>query len=123
MSLYPSTVFLSKNQLAREGPSCVAPVIIPVLVPTLNKSLQEDRALCLVRALCCYLDRDKDLRKGKDLAFVSFRKSFNKGIVPATISSWIKQTAQKLHQVRAHDVRAFAASKAFREGSSWIRYS
>ena len=42
----------------------------------------------------------------------------------ATISSWIKQTviqcyelsdqeAHTLHQVKAHDVRAFAASKAF----------
>ena len=28
---------------------------------------------------------------GKDLVFVSFRKSFHKDIVPAIISSWIKQ--------------------------------
>ena len=60
---------------------------------------------------------------------MSFRKSFQKDIVPATISSWIKQTvhlcyqlsdeeAQNLHQVRAHDVRAFAASKAFQGGVS-----
>ena len=52
---------------------------------------------------------------------------FNKDIVPATVSSWIKQTivlcyqlsdeqAQKLHQVQAHDVCAFAASKAFLGG-------
>ena len=50
------------------------------------------------------------------IRFVSFRKSFQKDIVPATVSSWIKQTivlcyqlsdqqAQQLHQVRAHDVR------------------
>ena len=49
---------------------------------------------------------------------MSFRKSFHKDIVPATISSWIKQTvllcyqlsdqsAQAFHQVKAHDVRAF----------------
>ena len=67
------------------------------------------------------LDRTKDLRKGKDLVFMSFKKGFQKDIVPATVSSWIKQmvllccqlsdeTAQNLHQVRAHDVRAFAAS-------------
>ena len=60
---------------------------------------------------------------------MSFRKSFQKGIVPATISSWIKQTvllcyqlsdeeAQNIHQVRAHDVGAFAASKAFQGGVS-----
>ena len=50
-------------------------------------------------------------------------------IVPATISSWIKQTvilcyqlsneeAQNLHQFRGHDLRAFAASKAFQGGVS-----
>ena len=55
--------------------------------------------------------------------------TLNKDIAPATISSWIKQTillcyqlsnedAQQLHQVRAHDVRAFAASKAFQGGVS-----
>ena len=79
-----------------------------------------------MRALCYYLDRTKDLREGKGLVFVSFRKSFHKDIVPPTISSWIKQTvyqlsdeeAQNLHQVRAHDVRAFAASKAFQGGVS-----
>ena len=67
--------------------------------------------------------------QGKDLVFMSFRKCFQKDIVPATISSWIKQTvllcyqlsdqtAQNLHQVRAHDVRAFAASQAFQGGVS-----
>ena len=92
VSLYPCPIFLSKNQLGREGPSCVAPVVIPALAPSLDKSFQEDKSLCPVRALHYYLDRTKDLRKGKDLVFVSFRKSFNKDIVPATISSWIKQT-------------------------------
>ena len=59
--------------------------------------------------------------------FVSFRKGFEKDIVPATISSWIKQTvvlcyqlsdqtAQDLHQVRAHDVL-----RLFREGFLWTR--
>ena len=39
VSLYPSPSFLSKNQLAKEGPDSVAPVIIPALAPTLDKSL------------------------------------------------------------------------------------
>ena len=127
VSLYPSPGFISKNHLAKEGPGCVAPVIIPALAPTLDKSLKEDRTLCPVRALRYYLDKTKELRTGKELVFVSFRKSFQKDIVPATISSWIKRTivlcyqlsdeqAQTLHQVRAHDVRAFAASKAFQGG-------
>ena len=129
VSLYPSPSFLSKNQLARDGPASVAPVVIPALAPTLDKALSDDKSLCPVRALRYYLDRTKDLRKGKDLVFMSFRKGFQKDIVPATISSWIKQTvllcyqlsdqtAQDFHQVRAHDVRAFAASQAFQGGVS-----
>ena len=129
VSLYPSPSFLSKNQLAKEGPDSVAPVVIPALAPTLDKSLKGDRSLCPVRALRYYLDRTSDLRQNKELVFVSFKKGFDKDISPATVSSWIKQTvilcyelsdqqALTLHQVKAHDVRAFAASKAFRSGIS-----
>ena len=129
VSLYPSPSFLSKNQLAKEGPDSVAPVVIPALVPTLDRSLKSDRSLCPVRALRYYLDRNSDLRQNKELVFVSFTKGFDKDISPATISSWIKQTvilcyelsdqeAHTLHQVKAHDVRALAASKAFQSGVS-----
>ena len=129
VSLYPSPSFLSKNQLAKEGPESVAPVVIPALAPTLDKSLKGDRSLCPVRALRYYLDKTSDLRQNKELVFVSFKKGFDKDISPATISSWIKQTvilcyelsdqqALTLHQVKAHDVRAFAASKAFQSGIS-----
>ena len=129
VSLYPSPSFLSKNQLARDGPDSVAPVVIPALAPTLDKSLSGDRSLCPVRALRYYLDQTKDSHQGKDLVFVSFKKGFQKDIVPATISSWLKQTvllcyqlsdqkAQDLHQVRTHDVWAFAASRAFQGGIS-----
>ena len=129
VSLYPSPSFLSKNQLAKEGPESVAPVVIPALAPTLDRSLKSDRSLCPVRALRYYLDRTSDLRQNKELVFVSFKKGFDKDISPATISSWIKQTvilcyelsdqeALTLHQVKAHDVRAFAASKAFQSGVS-----
>ena len=129
ISLYPSPSFLSKNQLAKEGPDSVAPVVIPALAPTLDRSLKSDRSLCPVRALRYYLDRTSDFRQNKELVFVSFKKGFDKDISPATISSWIKQTvilcyelsdqeAHKVHQVKAHDVRAFAASKAFQSGVS-----
>ena len=60
VSLYPSPSFLSKNQLAKEGPESVAPVVIPALAPTLDKSLKSDRSLCPVRALRYYLDRTSD---------------------------------------------------------------
>ena len=129
VSLYPSPSFLSKNQLAKEGPDSVAPVVIPSLAPTPDRSLKSDRSLCPVKALRYYLDRSSDLRQIKELVFVSFKKGFDKDISPATISSWIKQTvilcyelsdqeAHTLHQVKAHDVRAFAASKAFQSGIS-----
>ena len=107
----------------------MAPVVIPALAPTLDKSLKGDRSLCPVRALCYYWDRTSDLRQNKELVFVSFKKGFDKDISPAAISSWIKQTvilcyelsdqeALTLHQVKAHDVRAFAASKTFQSGVS-----
>ena len=93
VSLYPSPSFLSKNQLAKEVQTeCVAPVVIPALAPTLDKSLKSDRSLCPVRALRYYLDRTSDIRQDKELVFVSFKKGFDKDISPATISSWIKQT-------------------------------
>ena len=128
VSLFLSPSFLFKNQLAKDGPDSVAPVVIPALAPTLDKSLKGDRSLCPVRALRYYLDRTSDLRQNTELVFVSFKKAFDKDILPATIS-WIKQTvilcyelsdqeALTLHQVKAHDVRAFAASKAFQSGVS-----
>ena len=75
MSLYPSPSFLTKNQLVKEGPDSVAPVVIPALVPTLDRSLKSDRSLCPVRALRYYLDRTSDLRQNKEV-FVSFKKGF-----------------------------------------------
>ena len=122
VSLYLSQSFLAKNHLAKEGPECVAPVVIPALAPTLDKSLKEDRSLCPVRALRYYLDKTQDLRQDKELVFVSFKKGFTKDISPAMISSWIKHTvilcyelsnqeALTLHQVKAQDVKGFTASK------------
>ena len=102
---------------------------ITALAPTLDRCLRPDRSLCLVRALRYYWGRPSDLRQNKEVVFVSFKKDFNKDISPATISCWIKQTvilcyelsdqeAHTLHQVKAHDVRAFAASKVFQLGVS-----
>ena len=129
VSLSPSPSFLSKNQLTKECPDSVALVIIPPLAPTLDKSLKADRPLCPVSTLRYYLGRSSDLRQNKELAFVSFQKGFSKDISLATISSFIKQTVSlcyelcdqeslTLHQVKEHDVRAFAVSKAFHSGVS-----
>ena len=67
VSLYPSPSFLSKNQLAKKGPDSVAPVVIPALAPTLDKSLKSDRSHCPVRALRYYLNRTSDIKQNKEV--------------------------------------------------------
>ena len=93
----------SKNQLAKEGPDSVAPVVIPALAPTLDRSLKSDRSLCPVRALRYYLDKTSYLRQNKELVFVSFKKGFDKEISPATISSWIKQTVILCYELLCYE--------------------
>ena len=112
VSLFPAPSFLSKNQLDKEGRDSVAPVVIPALAPTLDKSLKSDRSLCLVRALHYYLDRTSDLRQNKELVFVSFKKGFDKDRL-ILCYELCDQEALTLHQVKAHNIRAFAVSKAF----------
>ena len=130
VALFPSSDFIAKNQLAREGSQSVSPVTIPALTTIVGRQFKEDRTLCPVRALRFYLDRTKDLRGSCSLLFISFKKGHTSDIRPATLSSWLKQTiillcykqadqqALDLVQVKAHDIRAFAASKAFYGGVS-----
>ena len=128
--MFPSSDFLAKNQLAREGFESVSPVTIPALTTKLNvdRQFKEDRTLCPVRALRYYLDRTKDLRGSRSLLFISFKKGHTSDIRPTTLSFWLKQTILlcykqldqqplDLVQVKAHDM-AFAASKAFYGGVS-----
>ena len=129
VALFPSSDFIAKNQQAREGSQSVSPVTIPALTTIVDRQFKEDRTLCPVRALRYYLDRTKDLRGSRSLLFISFKKGHTSDIRPATLSSWLKQTilfcykqadqqALDLVQVKAHDIRAFAASKAFYGGVS-----
>ena len=123
VALFPSD-FIAKNQLAREGSQSVSPVTIPALTTIVDRQFKEDRTLCPVRALRYYLDRTKELRGSWSLFFIFFKKGHPSDIRPATLSSWLKQTillcykqadqqALDLVQVKAHDIRAFAASKSF----------
>ena len=132
VALFPSTDFIAKNQLAREGSQSVSPMTIPALTTIVDRQFKEDRTLCLVRALRYYLDRTKDLRGSRSLLFISSKKGYTSDIRPATLSSWLKQTillcykqadqqALDLVQVKAHDIRAFAASKAFMVGYRWTK--
>ena len=129
VALFPSSDFMAKNQLAREGSQSVSPVTIRALTTIVDRQFKEDRTLCPVQALRYYLDRTKDLRGSRSLLFISFKKGHTSDIRPATLSSWLKQTillcykqadqqALDLVQVKAHDIRAFTASKAFYGGVS-----
>ena len=92
VALFPSSDFIAKNQLAREGSQSVSPVIIPALTTIVDRQFKEDRTLCSVRALRYYLDRTKDLRGSRSLLFISFKKGHTSDIRPATLFSWLKQT-------------------------------
>ena len=71
--LYPSPSFLSTNQLAKEDPDRVAPVVIPALTLTLDKSLKSGPQAEQRTDLCVLKER------------------FNKDISHVTLSSWIKK--------------------------------
>ena len=103
------------------------PVIIPSLKPTEGTTAQ-NILLCPVRALKIYLDKTKTLRSSQKLLFISFVNGHTKDIQCSTGSSWIKNTIQLCYEkagndldtseAKAHNVRAFAASKAFYGGVS-----
>ena len=107
----------------------MSPVTIPALTTIVDRQFKEDRTLYPVQALRYYLDRTKDLKGSRFLLFISFNKGHTSEIRPATLFSWLKQTillcykqadqqALDLVQVKAHDIRAFATSKAFYGGVS-----
>ena len=45
VSLFPSSDFIAKNQLAREGSQRVSPVTIPALTTIVDRQFKEDRTL------------------------------------------------------------------------------
>ena len=119
LSVIPS--FLAKTQLA--GTPALS-FSIPALSASLGPGLEEDAKLCPLRALRIYVDRTRELHLGKRLLFVSYLRNFLGEIRPATISAWIKRCVLFCYEqkqgektdafkVKAHDVRALAASLAF----------
>ena len=126
----PVTQLSLQESAGQRGSRQCGPRGITALAPTLDRSLKSDRSLCPVRALCYYLDRTSGRIRRWVLS--PLRKVLTKtSHLPllSSISSWIKQTvilyyelsdqeAHTLHQVTAHDVRAFDASKVFQSGVS-----
>ena len=74
VTLFPSSDFIAKNQLAREGSQSVSPVTIPALTTFVDRQFKEDRTLSPVQALRYYLNQTKDLRGSRSLVFISFEK-------------------------------------------------
>jgi hypothetical protein len=129
VSLEPSSRFIAKNQIARNSVNILQPIIINSLSSTLSEELKDDRLLCPVRALRYYLERTKDIRGDRELLFISHWQGHKSDIKRCTISSWLVQTirlalqscseeAAKICNVKAHDIRALAASWAFKSGVS-----
>ena len=67
VALFPSSDFIAKNQLTREGSQCASLVTIPALTTIVDRQFKEDGTLCPVRALRYYLDLTKDLRGSRSL--------------------------------------------------------
>ena len=94
----PSSDFIAKNQLAREGSQSVSLVTIPALTTIVDRQLKEDRTLCPVQALRYYLVRTEDLRGSRSLLFISFKKGHTSDIRPAILSLLTKTNHPTLLQ-------------------------
>ena len=119
VALFPSSDFIAKNQLAREGSQSVSPVTIPALTTIVDRQFKEDRTLCPVRALRYYLDRTKDLRGSRSLLFISFKKGHTSDIRPATLSSWLKQTILLCYKQADQQALDLVQVKRMTFGPSW----
>ena len=126
--LVPLFRFFSEEPTSKIRFSSVSPVTIPALATIVDRQFKEDRTLCPVRALTYYLDRTKDLRGSRSLLFFPSKghtsrhqTHYSLFLVKTTILLCFKEADQQsldLVQVKAHDIRAFAPSKAFYGGVS-----
>ena len=117
VSLYPSPSFLSKNQLARDGPAAVAPMVIPTLAPSLDKSLKDDKSATIWTGPRIY-ERAKSwflCRSGRAFRRTLFRLLSLPGSSRRCCCAINSQVYIKFGLMM---FRAFAASKAFQGGVS-----
>ena len=109
--MVPDPSFLAKTQTLTFVPG-------DILIPEISSasSVAEDRKWCPVRALKWYLHRTKDLRTSQRL-FVLPRRPHT-AASRDTISRWLTEviTPHAQGQVRAHEVRGQATSKALFAG-------
>ena len=80
----------------------------------------EDRSLCPVRALRCYLERTEPIRKGRARLFISCNPNRTAEITRNALASWLRSTIQLAYRQaglsaqgsKPHEIRALAASFA-----------
>ena len=122
--------FLCKNQTYNISGEFFNSFTIPSLSRTIDRSCKEDRTLCPVRAVRYYLDRVAKSGKNKSLEalFVPLIET-GRELSKASLANWIKNCIKyilsncttenaQVHSVRAHDVRAMAASWSLKGGYS-----
>ena len=83
VALVPSSDFIAKNQLAREGSQSVSPLTICALTTIVDRQLKEDMY---------YFDRTKGLRGSQSPLFISSKNGHTSDISSTTLSSLLKQT-------------------------------
>jgi hypothetical protein len=115
---------LAKSISPEEAQGRLRSITIEFLASSLDDRMNEDRRLCPVRALKAYLAFITPLRKGRRRLFLSTQAP-RKEVTKLTFSCWIKKTIRLAYLnssdqdravtgIRAHDVRGFAASWAFK---------
>ena len=126
--LAPHGDFISKTQLRSQGAKAFQGFSIPALAPTLSPDLTEDRTLCPVRSLKIYLSKTEGIARDKKLLFVSYKPGHRGDIHKNTLSGWVRKLIQFVYKtasgdviplanVSVHEIRAQAASLAFRGNS------
>ena len=109
--------FRAKNQGALDpSPSVLIPPLTSILAPG-----DEDRLLCPVRALSCYLAVTAAYRPtGCRKLFISLNEKYQKDVSKNTVARWLSDTIKftyekagtQLPSARAHEIRAWSASLA-----------
>ena len=113
VSLRIQTGFLAKNQLPWKSHSTI---FIPNLAKTLNRE-NDNRLLCPVRALKCYMDKTKAIRKNRTRLSIPINGDITKGSIARWIAFTIKTAYRKVTmsflKIKAHELRSLSTSWAY----------
>ena len=122
VTLLTESTFLAKNQVLNNPPQ---KIVIPSLIPFTGRDTPE-YTLCPVRSLKAYVARTTDptIRRGRKRLFIPFNTENEKDLSARSISTWLSKVIRRAYEdannqslalvnIKAHEVRAMAASWAF----------